>query len=407
MKLLCKDKNHFQLLGRTMNRTSFSGVAIFLLLAGATTIPPHSFPPRFHGMEQDELSSANDSGNGQRWVFTLQYLASDYEHAVKNGRIIDSLEYGEMQRFARALVTAYQADPSKKKTATKELSQLERLIAEKAESKRVRALCNELMATFIKEMNLVVFPRFAPDLANGERLFGENCVSCHGAVGAGDGPSADTLNPKPRDFTDPQRLETYAPHQFFQAITFGVEGTAMASFGDSFTAEERWDLAFYVMTLRRDFRPNASATNQNFTLQQLATKNDRELAAILAQLSRAARRHPSPDANALIDYCRQNPPQPTMEEYLAIAEKLLKQSLAAYARGDSAAANQLSYDAYWQGFEMIERKLQHPLYYRFEQIYGDYNTCIETPEQIEKAKALMKMMLEILHYVRQGKGLRS
>jgi high-affinity iron transporter len=276
-----------------------------------------------------------------------------------------------------------------------------------AELKQIRQICHGLIAAIIKDMNLLVFPHVNPDLANGQRLFRENCVSCHGDRGAGDGPAADTLNPKPRDFTDPERMQTFAPHQFFQTISFGVEGTAMPSFAEAFTKDECWDIAFYLMTLRRDFRPfqaEEPPIDYKLTLQQLATKNNPELAAILA---RQNRRKPAPDFHALADYYRQNPPQPEMNEYLDITEKLLKQSLSAYARGDSAAANQLAYDAYWNGFETIERNLQYPLYTRFEQIYGDYNTCIEKRGQLQQAKALMKMMLDILQHIRKGKGWRS
>ncbi len=378
-----------------MNRTVSLSLVLLVALAGATASPQQFSSPSFN------------SENGQRWVFTLQYIASDYSRAVQNGRAVDSLEYGEMQRFAHNLVTAYQAAEGTKKSIANDLRQLERLIADKAELKQIRAVCSALTAAMIKEMNLVVFPRVGPDLANGERLFSENCVSCHGALGKGDGPAADTLNPKPRDFTDPEHLQAYAPHHFFQAISFGVEGTAMPAFAESFTNEEQWDLAFYLMTLRRDFHPLAPATEPKLTLQQLATKNNGELAAILAQQKRNSRRQSSPDIKALVDYCRQNPPQPVMGEYLAITEKLLKQSLSAYVHEDSAHANLSAYDAYWQGFEPIEHKLQHPLYTKFEQVFGDYNSCIETRGQQKQAEALMKMMLEILHHIRKGKGLRS
>ncbi|MGH7597582.1 MAG: c-type cytochrome, partial [bacterium] len=303
-----------------MNRTIF--LSFITIVALADTTAPQQFS-----------STHFDSENGQRWVFTLQYIASDYNRAVQNGQVIDSLEYGEMQRFARNLVTAYQAAQAGKKGIANDLRQLERLIAGKAELKQIRAICNRLTSAFINEMNLVVFPRVGPDLANGERLFSENCVSCHGALGKGDGAAADTLNPKPRDFTDPEHLQAYAPHQFFQAISFGVEGTAMPAFADAFTNEEHWDLAFYLMTLRRDFRPThleEPAAAPKLTLQQLATKTNQELVAILAKQNHSSRRKTSPDLAALVDYCRRNPPQPAMHEYLAITEKLLKQSLSAY-----------------------------------------------------------------------------
>jgi high-affinity iron transporter len=384
-----------------MNRPSFSCLLLCVMLAGAAMMPPRFFPSSANQLEA--APAANGPENGQRWVFTLQYLAGDYDRAVQNGRIVDSLEYNEMQRFAKNLLTAYQSSRGARKPTLQELQKLERLIAEKAALQQIRALCRGLIAVFIKEKNLLVFPRVGPELANGKRLFEENCVSCHGPRGAGDGPSADTLNPKPRDFTDPERLNHYAPYQFFQAVSFGVEGTAMASFGEAFTHEEIWDIAFYLMTLRRDFHAPESA-EQKLTLQQLATKNNEELLTLLAQQNR---QKTAPDFKALVDYCRQNPPQPTAEEYIAITEKLLNQSFAAYVRGDSALANHYAYDAYWQGFETIERRLQFPLYRRFEIILGDYNVCIETPGQHQKARRHIKMMLEILQHIRKGKGWRS
>lgn len=35
-------------------------------------------------------------------------------------------------------------------------------------------------------------------------LFANVCSQCHGLEGKGDGPAAATLNPKPRNYTDPQ-----------------------------------------------------------------------------------------------------------------------------------------------------------------------------------------------------------
>ncbi len=35
-------------------------------------------------------------------------------------------------------------------------------------------------------------------------LFANVCAQCHGLEGKGDGPAAETLNPKPRNYTDPE-----------------------------------------------------------------------------------------------------------------------------------------------------------------------------------------------------------
>ncbi len=42
-----------------------------------------------------------------------------------------------------------------------------------------------------------------PEIAKGEEIFLQNCSSCHGEKGAGDGAAAAALNPKPRNFKAP------------------------------------------------------------------------------------------------------------------------------------------------------------------------------------------------------------
>lgn len=37
-----------------------------------------------------------------------------------------------------------------------------------------------------------------------KEIYTQRCVTCHGAAGVGDGPASAALNPKPRDFQDPE-----------------------------------------------------------------------------------------------------------------------------------------------------------------------------------------------------------
>jgi mono/diheme cytochrome c family protein len=51
-------------------------------------------------------------------------------------------------------------------------------------------------------------PRRAPaggarEASQAEKMFATVCATCHGIDGTGKGPAAETLNPKPRDYTDP------------------------------------------------------------------------------------------------------------------------------------------------------------------------------------------------------------
>jgi mono/diheme cytochrome c family protein len=41
------------------------------------------------------------------------------------------------------------------------------------------------------------------ELAKGEEIFAQNCASCHGEKGHGDGAASASLNPKPRNFQAP------------------------------------------------------------------------------------------------------------------------------------------------------------------------------------------------------------
>jgi mono/diheme cytochrome c family protein len=64
------------------------------------------------------------------------------------------------------------------------------------------------------------------DAKRGAAIYAKNCASCHGPNGAGDGPSANALLPKPNDLTSSR----YAPVGLANAIWNGVPGTAMPGF---------------------------------------------------------------------------------------------------------------------------------------------------------------------------------
>ena len=390
-----------------MQRQLLAYFFFLLLITGATQIQHHIITPDLDGTNSSTPSATAGIENDQRLVFLLQYLASDYDRAVAAGQILDTLEYREMQRFARQIVTLYAAAPNQQETTAQQLRALEDGVAQKAPLPNIRKICAVAVAQVVKEKGLALFPHVAPDLADGETLFRENCVTCHGERGDGTGAAADTLNPKPRDFTAPERLNICSPLQFYQAITFGVDGTAMASFAEAFTPEQRWNLAFYLMTLRRDFQPLAATGAPPLTLRQLATKNNSELAEIFAYQQRTRQPDAAWQPQRFVDFCRQNPPDLSMGESIALAEKKLQQSFAAFVRADSAAAIQLAEEAYWLGFEPIESKLLSRVYLQFERLHTEYHWCLEENGPHEKAQALVRELLKILQDIRGQRGLRQ
>jgi copper transport protein len=89
-------------------------------------------------------------------------------------------------------------------------------------------------------------PPTADSLEIGQRLYTENCQSCHGVAGLGDGPQAAGLNPPPAD------LVTHVPLHpdgvLFRYIQNGIPGTAMPALGDKLTNEEIWHIVNYIRT---------------------------------------------------------------------------------------------------------------------------------------------------------------
>ena len=86
-------------------------------------------------------------------------------------------------------------------------------------------------------------------LGRGEVLFKQNCSSCHGESGQGNGPAAGTLNPRPRNFTQPANWKRgFHLPDIFTTISTGIKGTGMAAF-DFITPADRMALVHVVRSL--------------------------------------------------------------------------------------------------------------------------------------------------------------
>jgi high-affinity iron transporter len=291
-----------------------------------------------------DIPSSPAGLGGEELVFLVQYVGSDYRGAVADGRILDEPEYQEMLQFTRIL----QEEQSRLSPETSEvgdgLRRLAAMVEEKEDPAKVLALTRELVTLMTRELGLVTYPARAPRVEEGKKLFASACAQCHGDTGSGLGPSAPGLEPPPTSFRD-ARMKKVAPRQLYNAVGFGVEGTAMPSFEDAFSPAQRWDVSFYLMTLRDDFSPRAPSTPLSVSIRDLATLSDEELSAS-AGLDAAA-----------IDYYRSAVPETEDEELLRMAERKLAESYSAFQNGDREAAVRLSIEAYLEGIEPAEATL--------------------------------------------------
>jgi hypothetical protein len=62
----------------------------------------------------------------------------------------------------------------------------------------------------------------ADEIARG--IFGSKCVACHGFEGKGDGPAAESLQPRPRDYTDTKWQASVTDEDLKKTIVLGGKG---------------------------------------------------------------------------------------------------------------------------------------------------------------------------------------
>jgi mono/diheme cytochrome c family protein len=111
-------------------------------------------------------------------------------------------------------------------------------------------------------------------LARGETLFENNCTSCHGPKGHGDGPAASTMSPLPRNFSSPDGWANgYTLPGIFRTVSEGVAGTSMAAF-DYLSRADRMALVHYVQFLGSFPHGAGSRQDMDALAQQLATTGE-------------------------------------------------------------------------------------------------------------------------------------
>lgn len=97
---------------------------------------------------------------------------------------------------------------------------------------------------------------FADDhqaLEAGEETFITLCATCHGEEGKGDGPGSAELDPKPADLSDQMMMSDLSDGYLFWRVTKGgaIEpfNSAMPSWEEGLTEEQRWQVIAYVRSL--------------------------------------------------------------------------------------------------------------------------------------------------------------
>ena len=336
----------------------------------------------------------------------LDYVAVDYREAVADGRIINDLEYREMIEFSTSVETRLAVlpdNPAKSRLIGGAVA-LKRAIQTKAAPVDVAAQARKLAADLLVAYPVPLAPTSTPDPARGAKLYAENCASCHG--GKGEGPSGEfaRLDPPPIAFVDPERARDRSLFGLYQVISQGLEGTAMQSF-ESLPEEDRWALAFHTGTLAfGDAAQGERIWREDDPVRRLIP----DMAALVAMTPAELERQLGKDrAAAVFAYLRANPGALKAEQpqSLQLARSKLRDSFAAYGRGDARLAKELALSAYLDGFEPVESILatrDGDLMTNVERAMSGFRSAIERGRPVAEVQSRLTETERLLDQAEQA-----
>lgn len=122
-----------------------------------------------------------------------------------------------------------------------------------------------------------------PDEEAGKKIYDRRCWWCHGEEGAGDGPAADFLMPRPRDFTtgvykftSSHPGEVPLDEDIKARIDDGMPGSSMPFWNDVLSDSERKQMVAYIKTFSDRFQEEKPTGKINFGKQVSSSKESIE-----------------------------------------------------------------------------------------------------------------------------------
>jgi high-affinity iron transporter len=238
-----------------------------------------------------EAVPAQPAQSLRRAVALLDYVAGDYGRAVgPAGEVLSPVEFAEQQQFLLEAAQEVRVDAGPSgEDLVKRLEALHSRVAARASPGEVSMAARALRDEIAQRYKVALLPVHPPDLARGRALYAESCAVCHGADGHAPPKEEHELATQPPSFAVSAEVEELAPQRIFSATTYGVPNTAMPGFEDALDDAQRWDLAYFVLSLAHrtpaDVRRGLSLARAALIeggYREIATQSDAALRARLA-----------------------------------------------------------------------------------------------------------------------------
>jgi len=167
-----------------------------------------------------------------------------------HGRLVAPDEYSETVDFlADARATAVRLNGADAPAIRALLDSLSAAVHDTVPPARLASLHQRFVAA-LGEAAAIDLPARPIDLVDGRAVYAARCASCHGDRGLGDGPAAAGIRPPPPAIGDPSVMRGVSPALLYRVVSAGVSGTAMPAWGETLTAEQRWNVVGYVLSLQ-------------------------------------------------------------------------------------------------------------------------------------------------------------
>ena len=214
-------------------------------------------------------AAAAQDGPAKRVASIVSVAVAEYGLAVDGkGKLISELEYDEAVSFladAREVADRMSGD---------RVPQVRALLDSMVQAVNAKRPPNDLTAIhgrFVSALGAdaaLDMPTRRLDVAEGRTIYQENCASCHGATGMGDGPEARRVNPPPPALGDRVVVGDVTPALMYRKIAVGVAGTSMIGWAGKLSPDQRWNVVAYLSTLRA---PTTTAPGEGMYLQRCAS----------------------------------------------------------------------------------------------------------------------------------------
>src|SRR5438132_557453 len=348
----------------------------------------------------------------RRVVALLDYVGGDYARAVgEHGEVLSQAEHSEQIGFVEDAVRELRADVNGRgEDLAKRLDALRQRVAERAPPAEVAQGAQAVRDEIVQRFNVVLLPLRAPDVRRGARVYAQACAACHGIDGHPN--PALGLETRPPDFHSEGGPLT--PQRIFSAATYGVPKTAMPAFDSGLTDEERWDVAFFILSLAH---PAASPRGLELARAALVPTRYADLAALSDDDLRrrlAAAGLAAGEQEEALAALRGGPFAEDVRrssQGLAQARAAVQNAVLLARHGDTAGARRALISAYLDHFEPHEAGLrvrEGPIVQEVEAAFLALRASIDSRDaQLEARAARLDGLLEKADARSAGGGQRG